>query len=198
AGSRDGRRGGRPGVARPSPAAVPRLPVRRARRPRPPSGLDVPGRVYHEIRSRGPRRGLDPAPTGGGACGPHPARPRVAPAGAVLGGRGASGGRRGQAEGRQARSAPAGVTEQEPPGTPPVPAVDVSVIVPPYQRRNLVARTVAALADQTVDPDRFEVIVVVDGSTDGTADRVRALDRPVHIRVIEQRNRGRAAAINAG
>src|SRR5262249_27992550 len=123
---------------------------------------------------------------------------RVAPAGAVLGGRGASGGRRGQAEGRQARSAPAGVTEQEPPGTAPDPALDVSVIVPTYQRRNLVARTVAALADQTVDRDRFEVIVVVDGSTDGTADRVRALDRPVHIRVIEQRNRGRAAAINAG
>jgi GT2 family glycosyltransferase/peptidoglycan/xylan/chitin deacetylase (PgdA/CDA1 family) len=74
----------------------------------------------------------------------------------------------------------------------------VSVIVPTYQRRDLVVSAVESLRAQTAPPDTFEIVVVVDGSTDGTADRVRSLDHPVALRVVEQENRGRAAAINAG
>ena len=86
---------------------------------------------------------------------------------------------------------PAGAPEAE-----PVP--EVSIIIPTYQRRDLVTRTVEALVDQTVGPERFEVIVVVDGSSDGTAASVRALRRPPNVCVIEQENGGRAAAINSG
>jgi GT2 family glycosyltransferase len=44
----------------------------------------------------------------------------------------------------------------------------------------------------------FETIVVVDGSTDGTAAALRALDRPIPLTVIEQLNTGAAAARNRG
>ncbi len=44
----------------------------------------------------------------------------------------------------------------------------------------------------------FEVVVVVDGSTDGTADALRTMATSFPLIVIEQPNQGRAAACNAG
>ena len=71
-----------------------------------------------------------------------------------------------------------------------------SIVIPTHQRRDTVLRTVAALTNQTRDD--FEVIVVVDGSTDGTADALRALSVPFALTVLEQGNRGAGAARNAG
>src|ERR671910_1175522 len=71
-----------------------------------------------------------------------------------------------------------------------------SIVIPTHQRRDTVLRTVAALTNQTRDD--FEVIVVVDGSTDGTADALRALSVPFALTVLEQDNRGAGAARNAG
>jgi GT2 family glycosyltransferase len=71
-----------------------------------------------------------------------------------------------------------------------------SVVIPTYQRQQTVVRSVAALADQTC-PD-FEVVVAVDGSSDGTAEALRGLKTSFPLRVLEQPNRGRAAAVNAG
>jgi glycosyltransferase involved in cell wall biosynthesis len=51
---------------------------------------------------------------------------------------------------------------------------------------------------QSYPPDRFEIVVVVDGSTDGTAERARALELPYTLRVLEQENRGLAASRNRG
>ena len=72
-----------------------------------------------------------------------------------------------------------------------------SVIIPTYQRRDLVVSSVLALTRQEW-PSGFEVIVVVDGSTDGSADALRALHTPFPLIVIEQPNSGSAAARNAG
>jgi glycosyltransferase involved in cell wall biosynthesis len=71
-----------------------------------------------------------------------------------------------------------------------------SVVVPTYRRRAVVLRNVAALAAQT-EAD-FEVIVVDDGSGDGTPEALRALETPFPLTVIEQENLGAGAARNAG
>ena len=48
----------------------------------------------------------------------------------------------------------------------------VSVIIPTHNRRNGLRRTLGALARQTLPPETYEVIVVDDGSTDGTPDLI--------------------------
>lgn len=77
--------------------------------------------------------------------------------------------------------------------------VRISVVVPTFQRRELVAALVRALGEQDYDRP-FEVIVVVDGSTDGTAAALAALDLPPRLvlRVVSQPNRGAARARNRG
>lgn len=74
----------------------------------------------------------------------------------------------------------------------------VSVIIPTFNRRALLERTLPTVLDQTFPAGEYEVIVVVDGSTDGTAEALRSLSSPVRFRVLEQFNRGQAAARNAG
>src|SRR6266487_2852993 len=72
-----------------------------------------------------------------------------------------------------------------------------SIVIPTYQRRDVVLSSVHALAAQE-DGGPFEVIVVVDGSTDGSADALRELETPFPLSVIEQPNRGQAEARNQG
>lgn len=71
-----------------------------------------------------------------------------------------------------------------------------SIVIPTYERRDLVVRTVTALDRQ--ESREFEVIVVVDGSSDGTATALHELTVTFPLTIIEQRNQGRAAAVNAG
>lgn len=72
-----------------------------------------------------------------------------------------------------------------------------SVIIPTYQRRDVVVESVRALARQDFD-GAFEVIVVVDGSTDGTSSSLRALRLPFPLKVLEQTNQGASRARNRG
>lgn len=72
-----------------------------------------------------------------------------------------------------------------------------SIIVPTYQRRGLVCETVRALSGIKYQGD-VEVLVVVDGSTDGTAAALKKLDCRFPLRVVEQPNRGAGAARNLG
>lgn len=75
--------------------------------------------------------------------------------------------------------------------------MDYSVIIATYNRKGLLLRTLEALAAQSLDPDRFEVIVIDDGSSDGTAESLAARTGE-RLRVISQSNRGPAAARNRG
>lgn len=70
-----------------------------------------------------------------------------------------------------------------------------SVVIPTYQRRDMVVGAVLSALEQTVP--LIEVIVVVDGSTDGTEAALAQIGDP-RLRVISQPNRGAAAARNAG
>jgi cellulose synthase/poly-beta-1,6-N-acetylglucosamine synthase-like glycosyltransferase len=71
----------------------------------------------------------------------------------------------------------------------------VSVVVPAYNESANIASTVWSLIGN--DYPAIEVIVVDDGSTDGTADVVRRLGLP-EVRVIRQVNAGKPAALNTG
>ncbi|GAA1572109.1 MULTISPECIES: bifunctional polysaccharide deacetylase/glycosyltransferase family 2 protein [Kribbella] len=76
---------------------------------------------------------------------------------------------------------------------PPV-TEPVSVIVPAY---NESAGIEAAIRSLVASDHPLEVIVVDDGSTDGTADIVEALQIP-GVRVIRQANAGKPVALNTG
>lgn len=73
-----------------------------------------------------------------------------------------------------------------------------SIIVPTYQRRDMVCEALRSLCRQTYEGP-IEIIVVVNGSTDGTDDAVAGLacSRPVSV-VKVQPNRGPAGARNRG
>ncbi|BDD66196.1 hypothetical protein Sj15T_12170 [Sphingobium sp. TA15] len=70
-----------------------------------------------------------------------------------------------------------------------------SVVIPTYQRREAAVAAVMSALEQTVAI--IEVIVVVDGSTDGTEVALGAINDP-RLKVIVQENRGAAAARNKG
>jgi len=72
-----------------------------------------------------------------------------------------------------------------------------SIIVPTYQRRDTVCDAVGALSRLQYDGP-VEVIVVVDGSNDGTEEALAKLHPPFPFRVISQPNAGLARARNRG
>jgi GT2 family glycosyltransferase len=74
----------------------------------------------------------------------------------------------------------------------------VSVITPTYNRRESLLATLRALESQSLPAHQFEVVVIADGCTDGSADACRALQTPYTLRVIEQANAGPAVARNIG
>ena len=77
----------------------------------------------------------------------------------------------------------------------------VSVVIPTYNRRPILEKCLLALERQQACPeiDRYEVVVVDDGSTDGTPDWLRgAAERFPHVRLIEQSHGGPAEGRNRG
>ena len=74
----------------------------------------------------------------------------------------------------------------------------LTLVVPTYQRREPLLGLLESLRDQLAGEPGTDVLVVVDGSTDGTAEAVEALDYPVPLSAHRQANAGLAAARNAG
>ncbi len=73
----------------------------------------------------------------------------------------------------------------------------ISVVVPVYNSERFLRRTVACIQTQT-DSD-YEILLVNDGSTDGSLALCRELEKSdARIRVISQENQGLSAARNAG
>lgn len=66
----------------------------------------------------------------------------------------------------------------------------VSVVIPTYNRIGLLRDMLEALSRQTLPADLFEVVVVVDGSTDGTWEMLQELRTPYNLRSIYQDNAG--------
>jgi glycosyltransferase involved in cell wall biosynthesis len=76
-------------------------------------------------------------------------------------------------------------------------AHEISVVIPTHNRLEVLAEVIQALEFQDRPPS-FEVVVVDDGSTDGTADWLRGHSFNLPLRVLTQENRGPAAARNTG
>jgi GT2 family glycosyltransferase/peptidoglycan/xylan/chitin deacetylase (PgdA/CDA1 family) len=73
-----------------------------------------------------------------------------------------------------------------------------SIIIPTFNRRHLLAECLARVFSQDFPPNEYEVIVVVDGSTDGTLQLLRSFNPNCRFKFIEQSNTGPAAARNLG
>lgn len=72
-----------------------------------------------------------------------------------------------------------------------------SIIVPTYQRRETVCDALRAIGRLEYD-GAVDVVIVVDGSTDGSAEALRAVGCPFPLTVVEQPNAGASAARNHG
>jgi biofilm PGA synthesis N-glycosyltransferase PgaC len=83
-----------------------------------------------------------------------------------------------------------------PRGDPDLVGLDVSVVISAYNEARVIADTLRSVLATRGCP-QLEILVVYDGSTDDTAPIVvrLAADDP-HIRLIQQPNRGKAAALN--
>jgi glycosyltransferase involved in cell wall biosynthesis len=73
--------------------------------------------------------------------------------------------------------------------------MNISVVIPLYNKKETVIRTINSVLAQTYLPQ--EIIVVNDGSTDASAQLVESLNHPV-IKLIHQANAGVSAARNTG
>jgi glycosyltransferase involved in cell wall biosynthesis len=74
--------------------------------------------------------------------------------------------------------------------------VFLSIIIPTYDRQPILEKCLKALEHQhTATP--YEIVVVDDGSTDGTVDWLQKTAFP-HVRLFQQNHQGPAAARNLG
>ncbi|MCS5614349.1 MAG: glycosyltransferase family 2 protein, partial [Candidatus Marinimicrobia bacterium] len=71
---------------------------------------------------------------------------------------------------------------------------NISVVIPTFNRRQTIGRSIDSVLNQTLFPS--EIIVVDDGSTDGTSDYIQS-NFP-SIRLLQQPNKGVSAARNKG
>jgi glycosyltransferase involved in cell wall biosynthesis len=77
-------------------------------------------------------------------------------------------------------------------------AIEISVIVPTYNRVDYLLHCLAALQKQTIARPLFEIIVVDDGSTDDTYDRLQPFVSDGTVHYFRQSNSGPARARNVG
>ena len=71
----------------------------------------------------------------------------------------------------------------------------VTVIIPAYNHEDFVVEAIASVLSQSLKD--FELLIVDDGSTDSTLERIRTFEDS-RITIIAQENRGAAAALNRG
>jgi len=81
---------------------------------------------------------------------------------------------------------------------PNAPIPKLSIVIPTYQRRDALALVLAALAQQTLPADDFEVLVVLDGPDAEVEQMLRTLATPFVLRWFVQPRTGATAAMNLG
>ena len=76
--------------------------------------------------------------------------------------------------------------------------LSATVIIPTYNRRRFLMRTLASLGHQSAPTDRYEVVVAIDGSTDDSLEFVSGLRTAYDLHAVYEENKGLAAARNLG
>jgi glycosyltransferase involved in cell wall biosynthesis len=81
-----------------------------------------------------------------------------------------------------------------------MPKIQITVIIPTYNRKETLKKCLAALSGQTCPASGYEVILVDDGSTDGTGDPANpwVSGQYGNVRYFRQEHKGPAAARNLG
>jgi glycosyltransferase involved in cell wall biosynthesis len=75
---------------------------------------------------------------------------------------------------------------------------ELSVVIPTHDRRDLLRACLYSFEYQSASVETFEVVVVIDGSTDGTSEMLSAYAPPFAVSVLPQVRAGVSAARNAG
>ena len=76
--------------------------------------------------------------------------------------------------------------------------IKLSVVIPTHNRRDLLEEMLTAFREQTLSASDFEVVVVIDGSADGTLEMVDTSEQPYKHKAVFQEQSGVAVARNRG
>lgn len=78
--------------------------------------------------------------------------------------------------------------------------INVTVVVPTYNRKEMLRETLNSLFDQTYPKDKYEIIVCDGGSKDGTEDFIKEQikNSPCVLRYLKEENKGVSSARNLG
>ena len=78
--------------------------------------------------------------------------------------------------------------------------IEISVVIPAYNCKRTLKPVISNLIDQSKPPDGMEIIVIDDGSTDGSRDwlKQKSSEHPSLIKCFFQKNRGASASRNFG
>src|SRR6266550_913036 len=74
----------------------------------------------------------------------------------------------------------------------------ISVIIPTFNRAAMLADTLESFAAQSIPKNRYEVVVVDDGSKDATSEVCRDFASPIQLKYLHIENSGISAAKNTG
>lgn len=73
-----------------------------------------------------------------------------------------------------------------------------SIVMPTFNKKERLELSIESFEYQTIPPNSFELIIVDDGSSDGTEDMLKGMQRSFPLRYIKKKNEGRSAARNLG
>lgn len=77
-------------------------------------------------------------------------------------------------------------------------SAEVTVLMPVYNERATVERAIGGVLEARIS-DSLELLIVDDGSSDGTSELLREREWPVAVRVVHhEKNRGKGAAVRTG
>lgn len=76
--------------------------------------------------------------------------------------------------------------------------MEVSVVIPTYNKKDRLKLALTSLINQTYPRKKFEVVLIDDGSRDGAKDMVKSLSLPYKINYLRRQNQGRSVARNLG